>query len=92
MIDRNDAANAAIRNAIEELRPNVAGSWMTLEPHEPPLSFDHPAACMGFIGLIVELYNDAVAPAQTADAAHFADLCGEQLIVLRDAIVEATQP
>jgi hypothetical protein len=88
--DHTDHANDAISETIKDQRPSVTGSWMTLVPENAPLNFTTQAAWMGFLGAIIERYRLAIKPCRCPGAAVFASYSSEQLIQLRDAMLEAT--
>jgi hypothetical protein len=88
--DHTDVANDAISVTIKDQRPSVTGSWMTLVPENAPLNFASQQAWMGFLGAIIERYRGSIKPCRCPGAAVFATYSSEQLIQLRDALVEAT--
>ena len=83
-------ANRAIRETVKEMRPSIDQSWMTLVPATPLTMPDRPE-WMDFLGRIMKRYNRCVAQCSGPAAERLVDKQNEQLIALRDAIVEATK-
>ena len=89
--DHSVAANNAVSQTIQLMRPGATGSWMLMVPDKAPLNFITVADWMNFLGAILARYGNAITPCAAPAPDDLQGFKSKTLIQLRDAMLEGTQ-
>lgn len=86
----NECANDAIYETVRDFRPGKEAVWMVLVGNTT-LTMPDLAEWMDFVGEVLKRYNSCASPCVGPEPEPLAEFHTEQLIALRDAIVEGTK-